>query len=62
MRKMLEECEKEITFLREKINEIRKQPETAERDYRIMQWEEMLNDVRQRAGQIKKYMEGGNKK
>ncbi len=57
MKEMLAECERDIAVINKKLKELRKQPETARRDFIIKQYEVMLYDVLGKAAQIRKYME-----
>ena len=61
MKKMLSECEHDIEIIQKKIKQLKKQPFTAEKAFELIKWEEMLCDVRYRAGCIKEMMsrEGG---
>ena len=56
MKKMLSECEHDIELIQKKIKQLKKQPFSATREFEIIKWEEMLSDVRYRAGCIKELM------
>ncbi len=61
MKQIIHECEQDIAVIQRKIKKLKAQPKTATRDALLLNWETILYELQNRVGQMKKYMEEGDK-
>lgn len=61
MEEMLKECQQDIAVIQRKNKKLKDQPKSATRDALLLNWETILYELQNRVGQMKKYMEEGDK-
>ena len=61
MNEIIKECQQDIEVIQRKIKKLKAQPKSATRDALLLRWETMLYELQGRVGQMKKYMEEGDK-
>ncbi len=61
MDEIIKECEQDIAVIQRKIKKLKAQPKSATRDALLLNWETILYELQGRVGQMKKYMEEGDK-